>query len=127
MDLKDSRLIYLKGFLFLFMGTAAVAILLVEHPEVRFALLLGIAIWSFCRFYYFAFYVISHYVDDRFKFAGLISFAEYLLTGRAVPRGTPTADEAGGAVTHPRLGFRSEQKLTSAPDDRPNHQIGDSK
>ncbi len=28
-------------------------------------------------------------------------------------RGTPTADEEGGAATHPRQGFRSEQKLTS--------------
>ena len=41
-------------------------------------LLLAVAIWSFCRFYYFAFYVIEHYVDPQFRFAGLISFAQYL-------------------------------------------------
>ena len=102
MDLKDSRLIYLKGFLFLFLGMAAAAMLLLEHPEIRVALLLAITVWSFCRFYYFAFYVITHYVDDRFKFAGLLAFAEYLLTGRAVPN-------------------------SSTPKDRPDHPVVDSK
>ena len=87
MDLKDARLIYLKGFLFLGLGIAATTLLLLEHPNLRVALLLAIAVWGFCRFYYFAFYVITHYVDDRFKFAGLLSFVEYLCTGHAVPHG----------------------------------------
>jgi len=47
------------------------------------ALLLLVAVWSFCRAYYFAFYVIEHYVDPSYKFAGLTSFAMYLLS---VPR-----------------------------------------
>ena len=38
-----------------------------------------LAIWSFCRAYYFAFYVIEHYVDPAFRFAGLLDFAKYLL------------------------------------------------
>jgi hypothetical protein len=45
-------------------------------------MLLGLAIWSFCRFYYFAFYVIHHYVDESYHFAGLWDFAKYLMGQR---------------------------------------------
>ena len=45
-------------------------------------LLLGIAVWCFARAYYFAFYVIEHYVDPSYKFAGLWSFVRYLLRSR---------------------------------------------
>ncbi len=84
-DLRSPRLILLKGFLFLLLGGIAVGLLLLEHPELRTALLLGIALWSFCRFYYFAFYVVQHYVDDRYRFAGLGSFVAYLWKRRAQP------------------------------------------
>ena len=77
-DLKDPRLIYLKGFLFLVAGTIAAAAILVESPQVRTAFLLGIAIWSFCRLYYFMFYVIEKYVDSEYRFAGIGSFLVYL-------------------------------------------------
>lgn len=79
-DLRDSRLIYLKGLLFLAIGIAAAAILLVQKPELQTAFLLVVCIWSFCRFYYFAFYVIEHYVDGKFRFAGLFDFARYLIS-----------------------------------------------
>lgn len=81
-DLKSAKLIYLKGFLFLVTGLLAVAGLLLESPTLRMAFLLGIAIWSFCRLYYFAFYVIEKYVDPTYKFAGLYSFLLYLLRKR---------------------------------------------
>lgn len=81
-DLTDPRLIYLKGFLFLLMGAMASAALLAECPTLRVALLLAVAVWSFARFYYFAFYVIEHYVDSSYRFAGLGSFALYLLRKR---------------------------------------------
>lgn len=55
------------------------ALLFVETPTLKVALLMGIAIWCFCRFYYFTFYVIEHYVDADFRFAGLGSFVKYLL------------------------------------------------
>jgi hypothetical protein len=77
-DLKDSRLIMAKGLLFLATGCIAAGLLLAESPSLKIALLLAIAIWSFCRFYYFAFYVIEHYVDPGYKFAGLGSFVVYL-------------------------------------------------
>ena len=47
------------------------------------AFLLAVALWAFCRFYYFAFYVIEKYVDPSYRFAGLGSFALYLLRRRS--------------------------------------------
>ncbi len=77
-DLKNPKLIYAKGVLFLLSGTVAATLLLVDHPDLRTAFLLAVAIWCFARAYYFAFYVIEHYVDPTFKFAGLGEFAMYL-------------------------------------------------
>lgn len=76
-DIKNPRVLYFKGILFLVTGIFAAAILLLEHPEWRTALLLGIAVWAFCRAYYFAFYVLEHYVDPNYKFAGLTSLWKY--------------------------------------------------
>jgi hypothetical protein len=78
-DLKSPALIYVKGWLFLLTGLVAAGMLLAEAPTLKVAALLAIAIWCFCRFYYFAFYVIEHYVDPTYKFAGLASFAAYWL------------------------------------------------
>ncbi|MBL8871531.1 MAG: hypothetical protein JNK90_17280 [Planctomycetaceae bacterium] len=78
-DLKSHRAIIIKGLLFLLLGILAAVMLLAYAPDWRVGLLLVIAIWAFCRFYYFAFYVIEHYVDGQYKFAGLISFVRYLL------------------------------------------------
>jgi hypothetical protein len=77
-DLKSPTLIYAKGFLFLLTGLVAACLLLAEAPTLRVAALLAITIWCFCRFYYFCFYVIEHYVDSSYKFAGLTSFVAYL-------------------------------------------------
>lgn len=82
-DITDPRLIYLKGFLFLVAGFMAAGGLILEHPSLRVLALLCIAIWSFARFYYFAFYVIEHYVDPQYRFAGLGSFVVYLLRRRS--------------------------------------------
>ena len=76
-DLKNPRVIIVKGFLFLFTGIVALAGILAENFDFQTAFLLFVAIWSFCRFYYFAFYVLEHYVDEEFKFAGLWDFAMY--------------------------------------------------
>lgn len=81
-DLTNPNLIKLKGILFLFLGLLSSALLLFYAPSITVGLLLAIAIWSFCRFYYFAFYVIQHYVDPSFRFAGLLDFARYVIRGR---------------------------------------------
>jgi len=81
-DLTNPKLIYLRGFLFLFCGILAAGALIVETPTLRTVVLVGLAVWCFARFYYFAFYVIERYVDPRYRFAGLWSFAQYLARGR---------------------------------------------
>ena len=80
-ELTDPNWIKAKGILFLLVGLLSSILLLMEHPEIRVALLLGIAVWCFCRFYYCAFYVIEHYVDPTYRFSGLWSFARYMLRG----------------------------------------------
>jgi len=78
-DLTNPNWIKFKGILFLFLGLLSAMLLLLEHPSVKVALLLAITVWCFCRFYYFAFNVIQHYVDPSHRFSGLLSFARYLL------------------------------------------------
>ena len=78
-DLKNPSLVITKGFLFLGLGLLASTLLLLEAWNIKVRLLLAIAVWAFCRFYYFAFYVIEHYVDSQYRFAGLWSFFRYLL------------------------------------------------
>jgi hypothetical protein len=79
-DLTNPHWIKAKGILFLMLGVGAGALLFAEHPDWKVATLLIISVWSFCRFYYFAFYVIEHYVDPGYRFSGLISFARYLMS-----------------------------------------------
>lgn len=76
-DLKHPGIIWAKGLLFLMLGLMASATLLLLNPDVRTAVLLIIAVWAFSRFYYFAFYVIEHYVDSTYRFSGLVSFLRY--------------------------------------------------
>ena len=77
-DITDKRLLYFKGVLFLVLGLPAASLIVYEHQELRLVILLSVAIWSFCRAYYFAFYVIQHYINPNFRFAGLTSVAGYL-------------------------------------------------
>jgi hypothetical protein len=81
-NLTNPKLIYLKGFLFLLCGALASAGLLLDRPTIKTALLLALSVWCFARFYYFCFYVIQHYVDPGFRFAGLWSFARYVVGKR---------------------------------------------
>ena len=91
-DITSPKLLYAKGGLFLLAGTIASAMLVALHPSVRVVVLLGVAVWSFARAYYFAFYVVQHYVDPGYRFAGLIDFARYAVGVRRrrdhPPRGT---------------------------------------
>jgi hypothetical protein len=61
---------------------SAAVLLVLENPTWKAALLLALAIWCFCRCYYFAFYVIEKYVDPGYKFSGLWSFVCYLMRRR---------------------------------------------
>jgi len=76
-DLKDPRLMVLKAVLFVIAGLVAGALLLVQSPTLQTAFLLAVAIWSFSRAYYFAFYVVEHYIDGSYRYAGLTDFVLY--------------------------------------------------
>ena len=81
-ELTSAGWIKVKGLLFLVIGFVAALLIILEHTDLRTGILLAISVWCFCRFYYFAFYVIQHYVDDRYRFSGLWSFAAYLWRSR---------------------------------------------
>lgn len=83
-DIRSPKLLYLKGALFLFLGLLASGLLLAEHADWKFATLLALAIWAFARAYYFVFYVIEHYIDPGYKFAGIWDFARYVLSRNKV-------------------------------------------
>jgi hypothetical protein len=101
-DLKNPKAIYAKGFLFLLAGLLASFILVLENPSLKTALLIAIAVWCFARFYYFAFYVIEHYVDPGFRFAGLWSFARYLMRRREpVARPANVVEPQADVITPP--------------------------
>lgn len=80
--IKSSRLLWIKGGAFLLIGVLSSILLLMEMPSLKVALLLALAIWAFCRAYYFAFYVIEHYADPSYRFAGLTSFVRYAWRAR---------------------------------------------
>ena len=82
-DLTSPAWIKLKGALFLVLGTmSGLLLILYRPPGPGFVILFALSVWSFCRFYYFAFYVIEHYVDSSYRFSGLVSFLRYLLEAR---------------------------------------------
>ena len=81
-ELKNPSIIFAKGFLFLGLGLLASMLILMEAWSLKICLLLALAVWAFCRFYYFAFYVVEHYVDPQYRFAGLFAFFQYLIRMR---------------------------------------------
>jgi hypothetical protein len=84
-DLTDARWMAVKAALFLVIGAATFALLLLPQPtglRVGYQVLM---IWAFCRAYYFVFYVIEHYVDPTYRFSGLLDFARHVV-GRKKPR-----------------------------------------
>ena len=82
MDIKSPRLLKMKGLLFLILGVMAAGLLIYKSPDLITVGLLLIVIWAFCRFYYFAFYVLHHYADKEFEYAGLLHLVRYLLGRR---------------------------------------------
>jgi hypothetical protein len=81
-DITSPTLLWIKGILFLLLGVLGSVLLVLHSPSVTVAFLLCLTVWAFCRFYYFAFYVIQHYVDPDYRFAGLLSFLHYAVCKR---------------------------------------------
>ena len=81
-ELKDARWIRLKAVLFVCTGAFAVGLLVADRTTLKEMFLLAVAIWAFCRAYYFAFYVVERYVDPEFRFSGLASLLRHLVGSR---------------------------------------------
>lgn len=81
-DITSPALLRAKGGLFLLLGIAAAALLLIEDFSWQRLGLLAIAIWAFCRFYYFLFYVLHHYAGRERPYAGLFDALKWAISGR---------------------------------------------
>ena len=64
-----------------FLGIAAAAsvLILFESPSLRTGALLALTVWAACRFYYFLFYVLEHYVDPSLRYASVIALFRAIL------------------------------------------------
>jgi len=79
---------YAKAGLFLVIGVTTFGLLLLPQELWSRIVLQLLMFWAFARTYYIAFYVIEHYVDGSYKFAGLIDFLKYLRRKRRKARHT---------------------------------------
>lgn len=79
MDIHQPWLLKLKGLLFLLLGILSAIAVLTQTPSYTSFFWYVISIWAFCRFYYFAFYVLHTYADPNFKYSGLWSLIVYLI------------------------------------------------
>jgi hypothetical protein len=82
-DLRSARAMWLKAALFLVIGLTAAVLVWIQAPTWKVTVLLVLAVWAFCRAYYFAFYVLEKYADPRFRYSGLLSLVRYVLRRRA--------------------------------------------
>ncbi len=90
-DIQSERWLVAKGVLFLAGAAIASLLILLDQPSLKHGCLLAVAVWCFARAYYFAFYVIEHYIDSEFRFAGVCSAMRFLWARR----GRETADLRG--------------------------------
>ena len=91
MDTREGPSVFFTGLL---SGT----LLVLDDPNWKICALLVIAVWSSCRFYYSAFYVLEKYADPTDKFSGLIPMVSYLLLGRQRKMGSRKRRSAESAA-----------------------------
>lgn len=78
-DLQNPKWMYLKAAMFVAIGSVSAGLILAQSPTLQTAALLALVVWSFCRAYYFAFYVIEKYIDPSHKFSGLLAAMKFLI------------------------------------------------
>lgn len=83
-DLRNPRWMYLKAVLLVAIGVMTFGLLLLPQGIWARAGLQTLMVWAFARAYYFAFYVVGHYVDPTYRFSGLLDFARYVARHRSV-------------------------------------------
>jgi hypothetical protein len=79
-DIKSPWLLHAKGALFVVLGLFAAGMLFAQVPTLKTAALLALTVWSFCRFYYYLFYVLERYMGREKRFAGFFDAMVFLLT-----------------------------------------------
>ena len=77
---------YAKAVMLLGIGVMTFGLLLIPPQGLgkRVALQL-LMVWAFARAYYFAFYVIEHYIDGVYRYSGLFDFLWYLMKAGRKP------------------------------------------
>ena len=85
--ISSTRLLHLKGWMFLLVCAGACALILAETPSVKVCILLAIAVWAGCRFYYFLFHVLEAYAGRGRPYSGLFDALRYALKGEPKRRG----------------------------------------
>ncbi len=80
--ITSPRVLKVKALLFVVLGLFAGGLVLAPHFSWRDLGLLAITVWAFCRAYYFCFYVLEHYADPSFRYAGLWSALRHVLWSR---------------------------------------------
>lgn len=76
-DLTSPIWIYAKAAGFLLVGLMSSLLILMQLPRWDVAFYPAVSIWAFARAYYFAFYVIEHYIDPEFQYRGIIDLLYY--------------------------------------------------
>ena len=90
-NLLRPRWMAIKAALFVVIALLAGLCVIRRDPTWTTAGCVVAIAWASSRAYYFAFYVIGHYVDPAFRFAGLIDFARWALRRRRSPPADPSA------------------------------------
>ena len=80
-DIKSPWLIHAKGALFVLSGAFAAILLFAQVPTIKTAALICITVWSFCRFYYYLFYVIDRYLGREKRFSGVFDVLQFIFRG----------------------------------------------
>ncbi len=86
-DLKSKKWIVAKGAMFFVIAVTSAALIFGKAPSLELAALLALLTWASCRFYYFLFYVLEHYVDPTMRYTGLWDLARGMRRRR---RGSPS-------------------------------------
>lgn len=80
-DIKSPALLKIKGISFALIGLMSTGILIWQLNDLSLTLMLLIAIWAWCRFYYFLFYVLEHYAGRKRPYAGLLDALTSIFRG----------------------------------------------
>jgi hypothetical protein len=86
-DLKSSTWIIAKGVMFLGIALLSATLIVVEVPSPKIAALLAVLVWASCRFYYFLFHCLEHYVDPTMRYAGILDLLRGMRERRRQRRG----------------------------------------